>query len=149
MISIVSFFRHLSLLCTLIHKPAAAAFGARLRMLALTIVRNMSFAAACRPAMCASDELMYAFKVVLECSDDGVQGKHEQQLLVCTTIWRLIANNYRAKHALRAASLPARLASLADRLGRNKATDEAEIAQQSSRSELQFTLEVLRLLFDK
>lgn len=139
----------MSLLCLLIHKPAAAAFGIRLRLLALTIVRNMSFSAACRPALCASDELMYAFKAVLEQTDDSGHGAHAQQLLVCTAIWRLIANNYRAKHALRAASVPARLTSLADRLQRHRATEVVNIGRQSNRSELQFTLEVLRLLFDK
>lgn len=147
------FSRHLSLLCNLVLKPSAAGtvIGATLRHQSLTIVRNMSFASVCRPALIASDELLYTFKAVLDLDATAAVA---EQLLVCTAIWRLVANSYKAKHALRTASLPARLAALSDRLVSQRrqtfsVPTAAAAAVPTTNSELTFTLEVLRMLFDK
>lgn len=145
----------MTLLCLLILKPVGS-LGAQLRTQSLTIVRNMSFAAASRPALIASEQLMYVFKSVLDENHPGSIDKSSSivadQLLVCTAIWRLVANCYKSKHAMRAASLPARLAALADRMSAGdrppKSPAVAE-AEPTSKSELLFTLEMLRLLFDK
>lgn len=145
-------------MCLLVLKPVGP-LGAQMRTQSLTIIRNMCFAAASRPALIASEQLMFVFRTVLEqpqLADAGASKGHvsatvADQLLVCTAIWRLVANCYKSKHALRAASLPARLAALADRLKseRHPKTIAAAASEPTSKSELLFTLEVLRLLFDK
>lgn len=105
--------RHLSLLCTFILKPNLGSLGAELRSQSLEIIRNMSFLNGCRPALLASEELLYVFKTVL---DQDPSDSAKLHVMVSTTIWRLIANNYRAKHVLRAASVSSRLVKLMDRV---------------------------------
>lgn len=123
--------RHLSLLCTFVLKPNMAALGAELRLQALSIIRNMAFAAVCRSALIASEELIYVFRRVL---DQNPVDAADQQLLVCHTIWRLLANSYAAKHMLRATTLPSRLAKLADRVANDRnAGDELALALQMPR----------------
>lgn len=80
-------------------------------------MRNMSFSVANRAALLASDEYMYAMKYVIE------TGTADDQLLVITSIWKLIANSYKAKHSIRNGSIIPKIQALADRIQSTDSTD--------------------------
>lgn len=54
--------------------------------------------------------------------DDGTPA--EQQTIV-TSLWKLIANNYKSKHAIKNSSMPKKLSSLAHKLRNN--TEQSDL----------------------
>lgn len=135
--------RHLSLLCTFVLKPMGH-LAAELRVQSLEIVRNFAFNAACRPTLLASDELMHVLKCVLD------QGTPVEQLLVATSIWRLAANCYKAKHVFRMGSVLDALWSLKGRIGQMDLTDATTAADgDDSRREVALVIDALGLIFEK
>lgn len=87
--------------------------------------------------MLASDELMHVFKLVIE------KGSTADQQLVVTAVWRLVANNYKAKHIFRCGTLISALWSLSRRLAQKEPHDDEALG------ELDFNLKLLRLIFEK
>ncbi|XP_055593623.1 protein rotatin homolog [Uranotaenia lowii] len=93
--------RHLTVLGALIRKSTP-----ELRLLALEIMRNMSYVPSNRPALLASQDFMCTVKSVLDgenCSE---------QLIVASSIWKMIANNYKGKSAIKNSAIPRRLSAL-------------------------------------
>ncbi|XP_037032137.1 uncharacterized protein LOC119071380 isoform X2 [Bradysia coprophila] len=96
----ISTTKHLQLLCYLAMKATL-----KLKMVSLTIIRNMAFGSN-RPALLASDVLLQTLSHQLE------SGTEDVRVLVGTCIWKLIANNYRGKHTVRSTSIPAKVISI-------------------------------------
>lgn len=93
--------RHLTVLGALIRKSTP-----ELRRFSLEIMRNMSFVNNNRPALLASQDYMYALKDVLDGTDSA------EQLLVVSSIWKMIANNFKGKAAIKSSPIPRRLNAL-------------------------------------
>lgn len=77
-----------------------------LRSLSLEIMRNMSFVNNNRPALLASQDYMYALKSTLDGTDPA------EQLLVVSSIWKIVANNNKGKSAVKSSPIPRRLNAL-------------------------------------
>ncbi|KXJ71869.1 hypothetical protein RP20_CCG019454 [Aedes albopictus] len=97
----VSDVKHLTVLGALIRKSTP-----ELRRFSLEIMRNMSFVNNNRPALLASQDYMYALKDVLDGTDSA------EQLLVVSSIWKMIANNFKGKAAIKSSPIPRRLNAL-------------------------------------
>ncbi|XP_062560483.1 protein rotatin homolog [Armigeres subalbatus] len=97
----VSEVKHLTVLGALIRKSTP-----ELRHFSLEILRNMSFVSSNRPALLASQDYMYALKSVLDGSDAT------EQLLVVSSIWKIVANNFKGKAAIKSSPIPRRLSAL-------------------------------------
>lgn len=97
----VSEVKHLTVLGALIRKSTP-----ELRRFALEIMRNMSFVSNNRPALLASQDYMYSLRDVLDGTDPA------EQLLVVSSIWKIIANNFKGKAAIKSSPLPRRLNAL-------------------------------------
>lgn len=67
--------------------------------MSLKIIRNMAFAPSNRAAFLSSIEFILVVNTILE------NGKHDERLLVATTIWKLVANNCKAKNAIKSSSI--------------------------------------------
>ncbi|XP_065076156.1 protein rotatin homolog [Ochlerotatus camptorhynchus] len=93
--------KHLTVLGAFIRKSTP-----ELRRLSLEIMRNMSFVNNNRPALLASQDYMYALKSVLDETDPA------EQLLVVSSIWKIIANNNKGKSAIKSSPIPRRLNAL-------------------------------------
>lgn len=128
-------FRHLSLLCTFVLKPIGR-LGPELRLRSLGIMRNFAFNVASRPALLASDELMYVLRCVL---DKGTPAEH---LIVTTLVWRLVANCYKAKHIFRCGSVVDSLWSLKGRIEEMHPLDDEQ-------KEVGMVIDALRLILEK
>lgn len=59
----------------------------------------MAFSPANRAALLASDEFIFIVNTVLE------NGKHTEKLIMATAIWKLVANNCKAKQAIKSSSI--------------------------------------------
>lgn len=93
--------KHLTVLGALLRKSSP-----ELRKLSLEIMRNMSYVANNRPALLSSDDYMYALKSVLDGSDPA------EQLIVVSSIWKVIANNHKGRNAIKSSPIPRRLNAL-------------------------------------
>lgn len=96
----------------------------------------MSFSVANRAALLASDEYLYAIKSVIE------TGTVDEQLLAITSIWKLIANSYKAKHSIRNGSILSKIQTLSDRM---QSTDTNDIKS----SELIDAINMVLQIFSK
>lgn len=128
------------MLCTFVLRPSGK-LSADLRLQSLTIMRNFAFNTTCRPALVASDELMYVLKCVV---DDGTPAEH---LIVTIIIWRLVANCYKAKHTFRCGSVLDSVWSLKNRIG--DSCDDTDDDQTTERREVAMVIDALRLMFEK
>lgn len=70
-------------------------------------------------------------------------GSIEEQLLVTSSVWKLSANNYKAKHSIRNSSIVSKLTALFIRLKALSSDDNPEL------NELLYVLEILNLMFTK
>ncbi|KAL9703786.1 hypothetical protein quinque_007304 [Culex quinquefasciatus] len=93
--------KHLTVLGALIRKSTPD-----LRLLALEIMRNMSYVPSNRPALLSSQDYMYALKSVLDGTDPT------EQLIVVSSVWKTVANSHKAKGAIKSSPLPRRLNAL-------------------------------------
>ncbi|XP_058458275.1 protein rotatin homolog [Malaya genurostris] len=97
----VTAVKNLTVLGALIRKSTP-----ELRRLSLEIMRNMSFVTSNRAALLASNDYMHALKVVL----DGTETT--EQMIVISSIWKVIANNHKGKSAIKSTPIPRRLSAL-------------------------------------
>lgn len=111
--------RHLSLLRMLTDGNVS-----QLRQLALQILRNMAFNAANRSVMLTSDDFIHVVYTVLE------KGTPNEQLIVVTSIWKLIAQNSKGKNTIKNSKIYHRLRTLQDELG----TTASTMAKMSARN---------------
>lgn len=82
--------RNLSILCALIRKS-----NPKLKLLSLKILRNMAFLPANRPALLTSKDYIFVVKMVLD------NGNNQEKLLIVTSIWKIIVNNFKAKNEIK------------------------------------------------
>lgn len=138
--------KHLQLLCFLITKASL-----KLKMISLTIIRNMAFGSSNRPALLTSGIIFHFFidnslnppisspDVLLHTLSQQLEtGSPDIQLLVSTCIWKLIANNYKGKHTIRNTSIPQKVMAIRNAFN---TTDRS--------SELFYILEVLQTILSK
>lgn len=69
-------------------------------------MRNMSYVPSNRPALLSSQDYMYALKSVLDGTDPT------EQLIVVSSVWKMVANSHKAKGAIKSSPLPRRLNAL-------------------------------------
>ncbi|ETN66053.1 hypothetical protein AND_002165 [Anopheles darlingi] len=90
----VSEVRHLTVLGALFRKS-----NAELRLLSLSILRNLSFVPANRIALLSSSDCMFMLQTSLQ------QTNQDKQLIAAVTIWKLIANNHKGRAAVKSSPL--------------------------------------------
>ncbi|XP_053670517.1 uncharacterized protein LOC128720842 [Anopheles nili] len=91
----VSEVRHLTVLGALVRKS-----DIDLRLLALGIIRNLTFVLANRPALLASSDYMFMLQNSLQRTSCG-----REILIAAVTMWKMIANNHRGKTAIKSSPL--------------------------------------------
>uniref|UniRef100_A0A182QXR5 Rotatin N-terminal domain-containing protein n=1 Tax=Anopheles farauti TaxID=69004 RepID=A0A182QXR5_9DIPT len=91
----VSEVRHLTVLGALVRKS-----GSELRLLALAIIRNLTFVLANRPALLASSDYMFILQNALQRTASEME-----VLMAAVTVWKMIANNQRGKAAIKSSPL--------------------------------------------
>uniref|UniRef100_A0A182MXW6 Rotatin N-terminal domain-containing protein n=1 Tax=Anopheles dirus TaxID=7168 RepID=A0A182MXW6_9DIPT len=91
----VSEVRHLTVLGALVRKS-----GSEMRLLALAIIRNLTFVLANRPALLASSDYMFILQNALQRTSSEME-----VLMAAVTVWKMIANNQRGKAAIKSSAL--------------------------------------------
>ncbi|XP_053658857.1 uncharacterized protein LOC128707924 [Anopheles marshallii] len=91
----VSEVRHLTVLGALTRKS-----DLEIRLLAMAIVRNLTFVLANRPALLASSDYMFILANALQRT--SCRG---EVLMAAVTVWKMIANNQRGKAAIKSSPL--------------------------------------------
>ncbi|XP_049290028.1 uncharacterized protein LOC125767467 [Anopheles funestus] len=91
----VSEVRHLTVLGALTRKS-----DLEIRLLAMAIVRNLTFVPANRPALLASSDYMFILTNALQRT--SCRG---EVLMAAVTVWKMIANNQRGKAAIKSSPL--------------------------------------------
>lgn len=99
------FHRHLNLLRTFVDGNVS-----NLRQLALQILRNMSFDVRNRSALLTSDDFNYVAYTVLD------NGTPYEKLMIVTSIWKLIAQNFKGKNTIKNSKIFNRLQRLENSL---------------------------------
>lgn len=106
--------------------------ASHLRQLALQIFRNMSFNTANRSVLLTSDDFIHVIHTVLD------KGTPYEQLIIVTSIWKLIAQNFKGKNTIKNSKIFGRLRKLHNELEtstpargnhQNKAADGEESEQ--------------------
>lgn len=106
----------------------------------MAIIRNMAFSLGNRAAMLASDELMYVLKNVI------TDGTADEQLMAVTCVWKLVANNFKGKHAIRNGTLMAKLNGLISNFEATSTTTASGINIASDMTE---ALDAITVIFSK
>lgn len=77
-----------------------------MRQLALQLLRNMSFNTANRSVLLTSDDFIHVVYTVLD------KGTPYEQLIIVTSIWKLIAQNFKGKNTIKNSKIFSRLRKL-------------------------------------
>lgn len=88
--------RHINLLCAL----AISKDNPEIRILALDIIKNMCCLQSNRPGVLTSDSILRVF-------EESLNSENElEQKIIVIAIWKLIANNAKAKTTIKSTSIP-------------------------------------------
>lgn len=88
--------KHINLLCALVVSKQIP----EIRILALEIIQNMCCHSSNRPGILTSESLMQVFKETLSSENEL------EQKIVVMAIWKLIANNAKAKTTIKSTAIP-------------------------------------------
>lgn len=109
--------KHINLLCALVLSKQIP----EIRILALEIIKNMCSHATNRPGILTSESLMQVFQEILDSSNDL------EQKIVVTAIWKLIANNAKAKTTIKSTVIPSVLNKILKTMSSDDNFEENEL----------------------
>lgn len=126
-------YRHLNLFRSLIDGSSS-----HLRLLSLQILRNMSFNTTNRSILLISDDFLYVIYSTLE------SGTLLEKLLVVTSIWKLIAQNFKAKNVIKNSKIFNKLRKLHDEHENYQIDEENEETYEELAIAIKYVMNILR-----